>query len=326
MLDLELRALLLILAIVLDWLIGDPQKLYRKIFHPVELMGEVLTWIEGGLNKPGVSLRAQKIRGVLALFLYLVSWIIIASALVIICDVLGVWGFGIELIIVAVFLGGRSLYNHVQEVCEALKFKTVTEARQAVGHIVGRDTAALDEHGVARAGIESGAENLSDGFIAPAMFYLFGGLIGLIVYKAVNTADSMIGYKTQRFLGFGWASARLDDVLNWIPSRLTGCMIVVMAHFLCGRGLEAWRVMKRDARKHSSPNAGWPEAAMGGALGIALAGPRVYKDMMKQDPWINARGRLDANAEDIWHALRLLKACIFFTIVLVGIFGLAVFF
>ena len=323
--DLELRALVLVLAILLDWLMGDPKRLYQHIFHPVQFMGEFLSWMESGLNKPHVSFYKQKLRGAIALFFYLLIWVLVGVAITVMCDLAGLWGLGIEMLVVAVLLGGRSLYDHVKNVCEALKFKTVEEARVAVAHIVGRDPAALDDRGVARAAIESGAENLSDGFIGPVLFYLVGGLPGLFLYKATNTADSMIGHKTQRFLGFGWAAAKLDDVFNWIPARLTGLIIVILAHLLCGRGSESWRVMMKDARKHSSPNSGWPESAMAGALGIAVAGPRVYRDMMKQDPWINARGRLDASAEDIWNALRVMKAGVFFPLPFIAALGLMVF-
>ncbi|GJM03448.1 MAG: cobalamin biosynthesis protein CobD [Rhodomicrobium sp.] len=320
--DIDMRAVVLALAILLDWVIGDPKRFYSYILHPVQFMGELLGQLEGWLNKPGKSFRSQKNRGVVALSLYLFIWLSVGIALTIIGDVLGWWGLAMELVITAVMLSGRSLYEHVRDVGEALKFKTVEEARLAVGQIVGRDTSALDDRGVARAAIESGAENLSDGFIAPVLFYLIGGLPGLLLYKAVNTADSMIGHKNQRFIGFGWAAARLDDLLNWVPARLSGLLITLLAHLLCGRGREAWRVMLKDAGKHSSPNAGWPEAAMAGAIGIAVAGPRVYRDMMKQDPWINAPGRLDSGPEDIYQALRVIKSSVFATVLLVSVIGL----
>ncbi len=323
--DMDLRALLLILAILLDWLISDPKRLYSHILHPVQYMGEVLSLIEGGLNKQTVSFRMQKVRGVFGLFLYLSIWLIVGIAISLICNVIGIWGMALEVLLAAILLSGRSLYEHVRDVNEALKFKTIEEARLSVGQIVGRDVTALDERGVARAAIESGAENLSDGFIAPVLFYFFAGLPGLIFYKAVNTADSMIGHKTQRFLGFGWAAARFDDVLNWVPARLTGFLIIIIAQFRYGNGGEVFRVMMKDSSKHSSPNAGWPEAAMAGALGIALAGPRVYFDVMKQDPWINAKGRLDTDAEDIWQALTVMKRVVFLTLPLIGLMGLSFF-
>lgn len=323
--DTDLRALLLILAILLDWLISDPKRLYNHILHPVQFMGEVLSLIESYFNKQTVSLRMQKVRGVFALFLYLTLWLTIGVALSLICSVFGFWGMGLEVLFVGVLLSGRSLYEHVRDVNEALKFKTLEEARLSVGHIVGRDVMALDERGVARAAVESGAENLSDGFIAPVLFYLVGGLPGIVFYKAVNTADSMIGHKTQRFLGFGWAAARLDDVMNWLPARLTGGLIILIAALRYGNGRSAFRVMIKDSGKHSSPNAGWPESAMAGAIGIALAGPRVYFDVMKQDPWINAKGRLDADAEDIWQALAIMKRCVFLCLPFIGGIGLVFF-
>ena len=324
--ELDLRALILFFAILLDWVMGDPKQIYRHVFHPVQFMGELLAWFEARFNRPGLRFGQAKRRGLFVLILYLLIWVVFAAALSLMFDLFGVWGWLLEMIVVAVFLSARSLYEHVWDVCNALKFKTVSEARDVVGHIVGRDPGALDEYGVARAAIESGAENLSDGFVAPLMFYLVAGLPGLFFYKAVNTADSMIGHKTHRFIAFGWAAARLDDLLNWIPARFSGGLIVVLAQIYCGAGLASWRVMRRDARKHSSPNSGWPEAAMAGALGIAVAGPRVYKDMMKQDPWINARGRLDANAEDIWQALQLMRASVFCVLPLVAAVGGFVFY
>ena len=320
--DIDMRALILALAIILDWIMGDPKRLYSHILHPVQFMGEFLSWIEMAFNKPGISFRMQKLRGSTGLFLFLLVWVLVGAALTVIADVLEWWGVALEVLIVGILLSGRSLYEHVRDVGEALKYKTVEEARVAVGHIVGRDTSALDDRGVARAAIESGAENLSDGFVAPVLFFLVGGLPGLFLYKAANTADSMIGHRNQRFIGFGWAAARFDDLLNYIPARLTGFIIVMLAHLTSGRGGEAWRVMLKDSGKHSSPNAGWPEAAMAGTIGIAVAGPRVYRDMMKQDPWINARGRLDPGSEDIWLALRLIKSCVFLTVPLVGAIAL----
>ena len=321
--DLEIRAFLLALAILLDWLVGDPKRIYSQIFHPVQFMGEVLSWFEGHFNNLHVSFRMQRIRGASTLALYLMLWGLVGAALTIIFDVFSIFGLLLELVVVAILLGGRSLYLHIEDVCEALKFKTIAEARIAVGKIVGRDTSALDEHGVARAAIETGAENLSDGFIAPAFYYLLFGLPGIFIYKAVNTADSMIGYKTQRFIGFGWAAARLDDILNYIPARVTGFLIVFNSFLTSSNGPTSFETMVKDAGKHSSPNAGWPEAAMAGSLQLALAGPRVYSDMMKQDPWINARGRLDAGVDDIWQSMQIIRSIVLFSMFIVICIGIA---
>jgi adenosylcobinamide-phosphate synthase len=181
-------------------------------------------------------------------------------------------------------------------------------AREAVSMIVGRDPEALDEAGVCRAAIETTAENFSDGVVAPAFWYLVAGLPGIAVYKAVNTADSMIGHRTSRHAAFGWAAARLDDLLNLIPARLAGLLIVTAAVLTGANARGAWSAMRRDARHHRSPNAGWPEAAMAGALGVALAGPRRYGGGPVEDAWMNAGGRTDARPEDIGAALRLFAA------------------
>jgi adenosylcobinamide-phosphate synthase len=160
--------------------------------------------------------------------------------------------------------------------------------------IVGRDTAAMDEAAIARAAIESAAENLSDGVIAPAFWFAVGGLPGMAIYKAVNTADSMIGHRTPRHRDFGWAAARLDDVLNLVPARLTAFLILA-AH-------GAWRAaphLRGEARLHRSPNAGWPEAALAPVLDVALAGPRSYEGRMTDFPWVNPEGRRDADADDV---------------------------
>ncbi len=212
-----------------------------------------------------------------------------------------------EILVVAVFLAQKSLADHVGAVAQALRTDGIEGGRKAVSMIVGRDPDQLDEGGVSRAAIESLAENASDGVIAPAFWFLVGGLPGLFVYKLVNTADSMIGHRSARYLHFGWFAARFDDVLNLIPARLTG--LLTAGACALGRGGKAGRaalaVMWRDARLHRSPNAGWPESAFAGALGLALAGPRQYGEEKVEGPMLNAAGRRDADAADIDAALAL---------------------
>ncbi len=211
----------------------------------------------------------------------------------------------------AVLLAQRSLYDHVAAVRDALDRRGLAAGREAVSHIVGRDPESLDEYGVARAAIESLAENFSDGVVAPALFYALFGLPGIFVYKTANTLDSMIGHKTPRYLQFGWAAARLDDLLNLVPARLSGVLLAAAALATPrARALPALRTMLRDARKHRSPNAGWPEAAAAGALDLALAGPRRYQGHVVNDPWLG-EGRARATPADIDRALRLyLTACL----------------
>ncbi len=195
--------------------------------------------------------------------------------------------------------------------------------RAAVSQIVGRDPESLDEAAVSRAAIESLAENFSDGIVAPAFWLGVGGLAGGVVYKAVNTADSMIGHRTEKHEDFGWASARFDDLVNIPASRLTALLIVCAAFFVSGASAEnAWRAVWRDAGKHRSPNAGWPEAAMAGALGLALAGPRVYGGVTVHDATMGAGGRREVSAADIRAALKLYRAADWMLIGLIGFLAL----
>ncbi|MPT22494.1 MAG: cobalamin biosynthesis protein, partial [Starkeya sp.] len=205
-------------------------------------------------------------------------------------------------------LAQRSLYQFVAAVADGLE-SSLEEGRRAVSHIVGRDPDKLDEAGVARAAIESLAENYSDGVVAPALWMAIAGLPGAAIYKGVNTADSMIGHRDARHLYFGWASARFDDLINLPAARLAGLLIVAGALFVPGASpVRAWRVMMRDARRHRSPNAGWPEAAMAGALGIAIAGPRHYGGTLSVDGLMGEGGRYECTADDIRRALCLYRA------------------
>ncbi len=220
-------------------------------------------------------------------------------------------------------LAQRSLSTHVAAVAEALETGGLAEGRTAVSHIVGRDPESLDEAGVNRAAIESLAENFSDGVVAPAFWLAVGSLAGGAAYKAVNTADSMIGHRTEKYEDFGWASARCDDLVNLPASRLSALLIVCAAFFVSGASAEnAWRAVWRDAKKHRSPNAGWPEAAMAGALGLALAGPRVYGGVTVHDATMGKGGRREARAEDIRAALKLYRVADWLLIGLLGFLAL----
>jgi adenosylcobinamide-phosphate synthase len=205
-----------------------------------------------------------------------------------------------SLIGAAILLAQKSLVQHVQAVADGLRYG-VGEGRRAVAMIVGRDTSGMDEPAVARAAIESAAENFSDGIIAPAFWYLVGGLPGILIYKVVNTADSMIGYRTPRHEDFGWAAARLDDVLNWIPARITAGLIALA--FWSARSVD---LIRQDARLHRSPNAGWPEAAMAGVLDVALSGPRSYHGETRDYPWVNGSGNRDIGVAEVEAAISVL--------------------
>ena len=299
--------LVLLLALVLDAVIGDPDRIWRRIPHPVAWFGSMIGWCDRLFNREGWRPETRRSAGILSLTglvaLAFVPALLLESALRALPA-----GDIVVALVASVFLAQKSLYRHVRRVREAFQGGGLAAARHAVSMIVGRDPERLDEAGVARAAIESTAENFSDGVVAPAVWFLLLGLPGLFAYKAVNTADSMIGHLSVRHRDFGWAAARLDDLLNLLPARLAGLLIAASAWIVRGSPKGAAEVMVRDAGLHRSPNAGWPEAAMAGALGLALGGPRIYAAGPVNEPFLNAPGRRDAGAEDIKRALRVMVA------------------
>jgi len=301
--------LILLLALVIDLAFGDMPLVFRYLPHPVAIVGNAIAFLDRRLNRATRSDHARRIRGIVAVVLLIVAAAALGWA---VKKYLGFvkFGWALEALIVAILLAQKSLFEHVAAVAEALKVDGLAGARLAVAKIVGRDPESLDEHSVARAAIESLFENFSDGVVAPAFWYALLGLPGIFVYKTANTLDSMIGHKTPRYLDFGRAAARLDDLLNLVPARLSGLLIAGAALVTRGtRTVPALRTMLRDARKHRSPNAGWPEAAAAGALDLALAGPRRYHGHVVDDPWLGD-GRARATPADIARALRLyLAAC-----------------
>ena len=299
-------AAVLALAMLLDAALGEPEWLWRRLPHPAVLMGRLIGWGDRRLNH-GQARRAKGAALLLALMIGMacLGW------------VLSLLGPLAEIIIAAILLAQRSLVEHLRAVADGLR-QSLPAGRRAVAMIVSRDTGEMPPDAVARSAIESGAENLSDGIIAPAFWFLLGGLPGLLVYKIVNTADSMIGYRTPRYADFGWAAARMDDLLNLAPARLTALLIA-----LPGGVLHHWRDIKSDAALHRSPNAGWPEAAMARAIGVALAGPRSYDGQVQQFPWVHGAGarvigpqEIDAAITHLWQAwlvmwaIALVLACL----------------
>ncbi|MEY9780938.1 adenosylcobinamide-phosphate synthase CbiB [Sinorhizobium fredii] len=292
--------LVLAVALIIDRLVGDPDWLWDRLTHPVVLFGKAIGIFDEALNRGGDG-GWQKMRGIATILVLLAASILLGVVLNRLFDVLGAVGFVLEAMTVAVFLAQKSLADHVRRVAEGLRSDGLAGGREAVSMIVGRDPKTLDEPGVCRAAIESLAENFSDGVVAPALWYAVAGLPGLLAYKMLNTADSMIGHKSPKYLHFGWASARLDDLANLPAARLSVFLIAAGARFK--RGIEAAKaaidVAKRDHGFHRSPNSGWPEAAMAGALGIQLAGPRVYGGVSVDEPMINGAGRAVATVDDI---------------------------
>ena len=274
---------------LLDAMFGEPRMLWDRLPHPAVLMGRLVAFLDRTLNTG----QDRKSKGVLALSVLCFTAAVIGS-------VLSQFGWVIEIIVAAILLAQKSLVDHVRAVATGLRTST-EEGRFAVSMIVSRDTKDMNEAQVARSAIESAAENFSDGVIAPAFWFLIGGLPAMLVYKFVNTADSMIGYKTEKYLEFGWASARIDDLLNWIPARLSMLLIVVFA-----KQPVNFRAIVSEAKRHKSPNAGWPEAAMARAINVALAGPRSYDGQLQQLPWVNETGRQTITADNVDAAVRIL--------------------
>jgi adenosylcobinamide-phosphate synthase len=300
---------LLFAALFLDALAGDPNWVWRRIPHPVVLAGKAVAFLDRRLNDPALAPARRRGHGVFAVAL-LVAGAVVAGF--VLHDLFAALPYGwlLELGLVSILLAQNSLYVHVAAVARGFDAGGLAAARAAVRHIVGRDPERLDAPGVSRATIESLAENFSDGVVAPALWYGLLGLPGLLAYKAINTADSMIGHKSPPYREFGWAAARLDDLVNLPASRLSA-LLIALGGLVQGRWEAAWRAVFADARRHRSPNAGWPEAAMAGALGIALAGPRSYHGEIVEDAWMNPAGRRDAGPEDIGRALRLyMLACL----------------
>ncbi|MFN0218109.1 MAG: adenosylcobinamide-phosphate synthase CbiB, partial [Hyphomicrobium sp.] len=255
--------LVLGLALVVDAAFGYSDVVYRKIGHPVTWIGAMISAADKHFNRQDASFAVRKAVGAVALGA-IVGGAALVAALVQGALAQAPGGVIVLAIVAATLIAARSLYDHVRNVAAALEGEGIEGGRRSVAMIVGRDTAALDESGVARAAIESLAENASDGVVAPAFWFAVAGLPGLAAYKAINTADSMIGHRSPRHLAFGFAAAKLDDLVNLVPARLSGLVIAVAATLMGRRGWDGLGVMWRDARKHASPNAGWPEAAMAG--------------------------------------------------------------
>ena len=302
--------LLLYVGLIVDALFGEMRPLFSTVPHPIVLAGRAISGFEHRLNRAQRSDGARRFRGVVTVIALVGLAAACGWAIELPCRAT-VWGAPIEAFIVAVLMAQRSLFEHVAAVSSGLLHQGLAGGRAAVAHIVGRDPYSLDAPGVARAAIESLAENFADGVVAPALWYLVLGLPGLFAYKMANTLDSMIGHKSERYRAFGWAAARLDDMLNLVPAPVTGLLLAAAAAF--GRDTSArmaiW-IMLRDGRKHRSPNAGWPEAAMAGALGLMLAGPRHYHEGIVADPFLGD-GTPVATVTDINRALRLyFRACL----------------
>jgi adenosylcobinamide-phosphate synthase len=300
---------LALVAIATEAMVGYPNAVYRLVGHPVIWIGRFITWCDDAWNSGTRS--SRRLYGVLTLTLLLVVAVLSGLAIAGILDRLlpGLASLILCGVLASTLLAQRSLDEHVLAVAKGLETQGLAGGRSAVAHIVGRETKSLDEAAICRAAIESLAENFSDGVVAPLFWMVMAGLPGALAYKAINTADSMIGHRTERYEAFGWASARFDDLVNLPASRLSALWLVLAAIPVGLSPAAALGTIRRDASHHRSPNAGWPEAAMAGALGIRLSGPRVYGGVPVEERWVG-EGRSQLTAKDIRTALKLYRtAC-----------------
>jgi adenosylcobinamide-phosphate synthase len=309
---------LALVAMLIELCFGYPERLQRAIGHPVTWIGRLIALLESRLNRDAAGPQARRSAGIVALLVLLAIVGVIAFVVqhALLRLPFGVLAVGL---LAGTLVAQRSLHRHVADVASALEKGGVTSGRTAVAQIVGRDTAGLDAAGIARAAIESLAENFSDAIVAPIFWMVIGGLPGAALYKAINTADSMIGHRTPRYAAFGWAAARLDDLINLPASRLSALLLIAAAALSKDASADAaWRAVRRDAAKHRSPNAGYPEAAMAGALGLSLAGPRSYSGVRVDDAEMGD-GRREAAAADVWRALALYRIADAILIALLGV-------
>lgn len=304
---------ILIAALIADWYLGEPDLLWKRLPHPVVLFGKAVAFADRKLNDEHAGNDVRYRMGALAISALILASVLVGLAMSALFSRMGLLGVFFEGFAVFALLAQKSLKDHVMAVAAGLRENGPAGGRAAIAHIVGRDPETLDRSGMARAAIESLAENFSDGVLAPAFWYAVFGLPGIFAYKMINTADSMIGYRNERYLHFGRAAAKIDDLANWLPARLSALAIALGAGLLRGAGAmqAAMNCAMADARLHRSPNSGWPEAAMAGGLGIALGGPRRYAHETVSQAHINSAGRMGLDAGDIESAVAVFdRACL----------------
>jgi adenosylcobinamide-phosphate synthase len=308
----------MVVAMAMDALVGWPDRLFARIAHPVVWLGKLIALLDAQGNRDTDTPAMRRAAGAASALGVIALAVAIGWAMQHVIPP-GLAGAVLAGILAWPFVAFRSLYDHVAKVRDPLRAGDVEAARKAVSDIVGRDPETLDEAGIARAAIESLAENASDGVVAPVFWGVLFGLPGIIGYKAVNTLDSMIGHRSPRHAAFGWAAARIDDVANLIPARLTGVLFTLLAG--SDKRSKAMFCMWKDARRHRSPNAGWPEAAMAGALGVRLCGPRSYHGELADEPWLNGSAP-DPAAIDVTRALELYVGAMFALVVILAVIAL----
>ncbi|MEM7067297.1 MAG: adenosylcobinamide-phosphate synthase CbiB [Pseudomonadota bacterium] len=308
----EATLTILLIALVADWFFGEPEFLWSRFAHPIVLFGKTISFFDTRFNVSDASDDRKYRNGAFSICVLIAIALLAGLTLDWLIEFTGLIGWFVEVFIVFVLLAQKSLHDHVKAVVSGLREEGLDGGQKAVGMIVGRDPKLLDQSGVCRASIESLAENFSDGVVAPAFWYAIFGLPGIIVYKMINTADSMIAYKNEKYLWFGRVAAQIDDLANWLPARMSALLIAIGVGVRNGvdAGRGALKCAMKDNGLHRSPNAGWPEAAMAGGVGIALGGPREYPGETVAQVFLNASGKRDLGGPDIEKCLTVFaRAC-----------------
>lgn len=294
-------AALMLLALIIDAGLGWPDAFFVRMGHPVTWIGALISTLDKALNREGATDMVRRSAGVVVAA-FVIALTTATTWLVSLCLPSGWGGVLVGGILAWPLIAARSMHDHVVAVAGPLATGDIDKARQAVAMIVGRDPSLLDMAGISRAAMESLAENTSDGIVAPVFWGVLFGLPGIAAFKAINTLDSMIGHRTPRHNAFGWAAARIDDVANLVPARLTGLLFAAVS----AQPRVAFNTMMKYARHHRSPNAGWPESSMAGALGVRLSGPRIYAGRLSEEPWVNGTAP-DPGPDDLKRALALYR-------------------
>lgn len=309
---------------IFDAMLGDPPWLWRRLPHPIVVYGRILACADRWFNRSCDPDWLRRGAGCVVMMMAIGGAAILGLAVVAVClwiDPGGLMAVAVTIIIATAHLAGRDLHDRCADLAAALAHGDENAARGLVHHLVGRDVDSLDASGIGRAAIESLAENTCDAVVSAIFWFVIAGLPGLMAYKMISTADSMLGYRTPRHRSFGWAAARLDDLANWLPARLTALLFMIMAAIPLPGGrfnhqVGSWRRICRDAPGHASVNAGYPETAMGLALGVRLAGPRCYQGQWVDDPWMVPEGRQHVGYQDIEKGLRLYRRSLIFLLLL----------
>ena len=315
--------LVIIIAVLVDAYAGDEHLLWRKVPHPIIYIGRYINFLDIEFNRKEFSDKSKFFNGFLVIFISVIGLYFLTRILE---DLLlnNTFGYIILGFLVSILLSGKSLFSHVKSIYDDLMRDDIQSAKSNLSKIVSRDVDKLDESSITRGSIESLSENFCDGYISPIFWFLVLGFPGVVIYKFISTADSMIGYKNEKYIKFGKCAAKIDDIMNFVPARISSLFIVLATYLLKENWKSAIQITKIDAKKSSSPNSGWPESSMAGALDIALGGSNYYENKFVNSEWINASAAKEIDSDHIIRALWIYTFSIIIFIITLFIFLLLI--